>query len=70
MSVLCVRPENITLKCVGQVMNILFLLRRSGKQEEAQKDEACFEVHQKYDVVLEIQFNGKESSPFLHRTRV
>lgn len=63
-------PEIITLKCVDQVINILFLLHRNGKQEEAQKDEARFGVHRKHDVVLEIRFNDEEPSPFLHWTRV
>lgn len=63
-------PENITLKCVDQVINILFLLHGNGKQEEAQKDEARFGAHRKYDVVLEIRFNDEELSLFLHRTRV
>ena len=63
-------PGNITLKCVDQVINILFLLLRNGKQEEAQTDEARFEVHRKYDVVLEMHLGDEEPSLLLYRTMV
>jgi hypothetical protein len=62
-------PENIIPKCVHQATSALCLLYRNGKQEGAYEDGARFQVHQKYEVVLQLRLNGQGLPLFLHRIR-